>query len=377
MASRLTVGELFRHGKEQFLSRYGELTPGYQKRALAAISLCQTPALGSTMKECSECRHRELHYGSCYQRGCPTCEGSKDAQWMKERVTDLLPVPYFHVVFTVPHILNDLFLGNQKVCFSLFFDAVRDTLMTVGKNQFNAEVGFFAVMHTWGQLLNFHPHIHCVVPGGGLSFDRTQWVPASKKQRYFASHKVLALVFRGILIKKLKRASAKGTLLYNGDLEQLLTESVKRKWVAHCKPPFDGPIRVIQYLARYVRKVAISNSRLLSFDGDAVAFSWKDYANGSAAKATRLPLVEFIRRFLSHIPVPRFVRIRHYGFLSNTRRRKTIPYIRELIGDLLPEAAALTNLRDSFCSGRCPVCGVGVLVPVSPICSAVVGCDSS
>jgi hypothetical protein len=295
---------------------------------------------------------------------------------MKERVEDLLPVHYFHVVFTVPHILNELFLHNQKVCFSLFFDAVKETLSTVGKRRFNAEIGFFAVMHTWGQLLTFHPHIHCCVPGGGLSFDRQTWIPSSKKQRFFASHKVLALVFRGILIKKLKGAFAKGDIHYEGDLESLLTQSVSRKWVVHCKPPFDGPLRVIQYLARYTRKVALSNSRLISFENNTVTFSWKDYSSNSESKVAKLSSMEFIRRFLSHIPTPRFVRIRHFGFLSNRRRKASVALIRNLIGELLPEASALT-FEDSFMPGRCPVCSTGVLLPVTSFLKKPLTCNSS
>ena len=372
---RLTVGEVFRSGQKEYLSRYRSTTPAYQQRALAAISLCQTPLLGATLTECSQCQHRELHYQSCYHRGCPTCEGSKDALWMKARVDELLPVHYFHVVFTVPHLLNEFFLKNQKVYFSRFFDAVKETLMTIGKNHLNAEIGFFAVLHTWGQKLNFHPHIHCVVPGGGLSFDRTRWVSSSKKKHYFASHKVLALVFQGILIKKIKRAQAKEKLVSH-DLEKLLTDSVQKKWVVHCKPPFDSALRVIQYLSRYTRKVAISNSQLISLKNNSVSFSWKDYKNDAQSKVTILDSVEFIRRFLTHIPLPRFIRIRHFGFLSNAKRKTAIPLISELIGELLPDAKAL-QFEDSFQPGRCPVCKVGFMTIISPLKKVPTLCNSS
>lgn len=285
---------------------------------------------------------------------------------MQQRLKDLLPVHYFHIVFTVPHILNELFLNNQKVGYGLFFDAVRDTLVTVGKNRFQAEVGFFAVMHTWGQKLNFHPHIHCVVPGGALIKDT--WIHSSKKQRYFASHKVLALVFRGILLKKLKRAYAKKKLKYDGDLNLLLDSSVTRKWVVHCKPPFDGPVRVIQYLARYTRKVALSNSRLLEFKNDKVSFSWNDYSHNGTPKIASLPKLEFVRRFLSHIPLPRFIRIRHYGFLSNCKRQKAVELIRELIAEPLPDPVQLSTLKDSFRPGICKVCKLGkmLIIAVEP-----------
>lgn len=369
MTSQLTVGDIFRTGRGGFLSQYGSVTPAYQKRALSSIALCQTAALGGNVVECPHCGHREIHYRSCYQRGCPTCEGLKDATWMKERVKDLLPVQYFHVVFTIPHILNELFLHNQRLCFSLFFDAVKETLMTVGRNRFHGEIGFFAIMHTWGQQLSFHPHIHCVVPGGALTKEN-QWIPSSKKQPYFASHKVLSLVFRGILIKKLKRVHLK----FTGDLEQLCTESVKKKWVVHCKPPFSGPIRVIQYLARYTRKVAISNSRLIELNNGQVSFTWKDYANGSESKVMQLKTTEFIRRFLSHIPLPRFVRIRHFGFLSNKKRNVSIPLIRELIGEVLPDGATAINTV-SF--GKCPLCRVGFFVVVSEVLKQAIQWNSS
>jgi hypothetical protein len=287
---------------------------------------------------------------------------------MLARESELLPTHYFHLVFTVPHVLNELFLHNQRVCFAIFFKAVAKTLGTVMKERLKAQIGYFAIMHTWGQKLDFHPHIHCVVPGGGIREDGS-WVTTSKKRRYFAPSKVLAVVFRGILIKALKRAYKDGKLTFNGNLETLLTQSVRTPWVVHAKPPFGSALQVLKYLSRYTRKVAISNSRLVSIDNGRVTFSFKDYAQQSKKKLCCLQAAEFIRRFLLHIPPPAFVRIRHYGFLAGKNRKQGIDKIKEVISGLIPilskESRQLTTT--GFCPGLCPLCNAKALVLVEMI----------
>jgi hypothetical protein len=281
MAARLTVAEIFRaHGKE-FLKERGTRLPDYQKSALWSLARCRTAAMGGHVLECGACGHVEHRYNSCRRRGCPQCEGAKEARWLLERESELLPVHYFHAVFTVPHALNELFLQNQRLCCAVLFQAAAKTLSKVGRNRLDAQLGFFSILHTWGQTLDLHPHLHCVVPGGGLSRDGARWIPTSKRRRYLAPVRVLAEVFRGILLKHLRRLYRQGKLTYAGDFEKLVTTAAGRRWVVHAQPPFGSALHVLKYLSRYTRKVAISNSRLVALDGNMVSFSFKDYADGS------------------------------------------------------------------------------------------------
>lgn len=210
-SARLTVAEIFRRHRGEFSHLYDTRLPSHQKRALWSIAHCQTEVMGGTVRECQGCGHRVYCYNSCRTRGCPQCEGSKEARWLLARADELLPTHYFHVVFTVPHVFNELILHNQRECFSTLFEAVSKTLQTVGENRLQAKLGFFSVLHTWGQSLDFHPHIHCVVPGGGLSLDGKSWTPTSKKRRYFAPTKVLAEVSRGVFLKMLRRRFYSGS----------------------------------------------------------------------------------------------------------------------------------------------------------------------
>ena len=358
MSQRLTLAEIFRAKRSEFLQEFGAKISAYQKRALWLLANCQTAALGGRFVECDECGHREYRFNSCRHRGCPQCEGAKEAKWLLAREGELLPTHYFHLVFTISHILNELMLHNQRVCYAAFFQSVAKTLMTIGKSRLKAQLGFFSILHTWGQQLDLHPHLHCVVPGGGLALDGTGWIPTSKKRRYFAPTKVLAEVFRGIFIKALKRLYQQGKLTYDGDFEALLNLAVKRRWVVHAQPPFDSALCVLKYLARYTRKVALSNSRLVEFENGKVTFSFKDYADGSQSKLCQMRANEFIRRFLMHIPPPGFVRIRYYGFMAGPKRKARMEQIKELILGLLPEIIVQQpETDDSFNPGCCPKCG--------------------
>lgn len=368
MSAALTVADVFRAHSDDFLKAYGTRIPGYQKKALFALMRCRTPSLGGHLYVCPVCGYKEQRYNSCRVRGCPQCEGSKEAAWLLEREAELLPTHYFHVVFTLPHILNTLILGNQHKCLGLFFSAVAKTLMTVAQNRLGGRLGFFSVLHTWGQKLDFHPHLHCVVPGGVVLPDGA-WLPTSKRRRYFLPHKVLADVFQGIFIEKLRRAFQARSLTYQGDFEALLTQAACARWVVHAQPPFGSALSVLKYLSRYTRKVALANSRLISLVAATVTFSWKDYADGSQRKLCRMSAVEFIRRFLMHIPQPGFVRIRHYGFMAGKGRAVRLATLRETILGLLPPVV-LPKTDRSFKPGICPGCGMALLVAVLELASS-------
>ncbi len=330
MSARLTVAEIFWKFGQQFIEKYPKL-PSYIRFALWSLARCQTPLLGGSVAQCNYCGKKEFVYNSCRHRACPQCEGAKSAIWMAERVKDLLPVHYFHLVFTLPHTLNEVIFNNQEACYNLLFAAVKKTLLTIGKNNLKAKLGFFAILHTWGQKLSFHPHCHCVVPGGGISLDGKSWVHSSKSKRYLISEKILSAVFQGIFIKGLRKLHKQKKISIDGDFERLIVEALAKKWVVYCKPPFSGPVEVIKYLARYTRKVAISNPRLVSLENNTVSFTFNDYADCCKEKTARLSALEFIRRFLLHIPLPKFIRIRHFGFLGSCNKKKNLELCRKLL----------------------------------------------
>ena len=359
---RLTVAEIVRAHLEDFLRECTTRLPQYIVFALWCIQRCRTAALGGRRYHCGYCGAESTLWHSCRHRACPQCENSASAKWMAARAEDLLPVHYFHVVFTLPHVFNELLLKNKELCLELFFAAVRKTLLTVGRNNLKAKVGFFCILHTWGQKLDLHPHIHCVVPGGGMLLDGSGWKHSSKKQRYFVSSKVLGLVFRGIFIRALKKAQRQGKLSYAGDFEALLSEACWKNWQVYCKEPFSGPRQVLKYLSRYVRKIAISDSRLISLEDGSVTFSITDYAQDSQKKSIRMRAVEFIRRFALHIPPPRFVRIRHCGFLANSVRKKNLELCRSFLGVANQAVPYAKEYAQANAVGLCPECKVGRLI---------------
>ena len=305
-----------RHGH-----RLGDLIPEEQ-RILRAIASCRTAALGGHVEQCDHCHHQRIAYNSCRNRHCPRCQGSACAKWMADRAKELLPVEYFHVVFTLPDTFNSLALSNKRVIYNLLFDAVAPTLLQVAANpkHLGAKIGFLAILHTWGQNLSLHPHLHCVIPGGGLSADG-RWVACRKG--FFLPVRILSRVFRGKFIDRLKQAWIAGELRSvesNGDFARLIDASVKHDWVVYAKPPFGGPEQVLKYLARYTHRIAIANRRLISMDDTNVTFHWKDYAHHNRPHTMTLDGAEFLRRFLMHA-VPRgFMRIRHFGLLANRVR---------------------------------------------------------
>jgi hypothetical protein len=341
-----------RHGH-----RLGGLS-GEHQRILRAIVSCRTAALGGHVQTCDHCRHQRIAYNSCRNRHCPRCQGSACARWMADRAEELLPVEYFHVVFTLPDTFNALALANKRVVYGVLFEAVAQTLLEVAANprHVGARIGFLAILHTWGQNLSLHPHVHCVVPGGGLSPDG-KWVAC--RSGFFLPVRVLSRVFRGKFIDLLKRARAAGKLIADQDnhaFDRLLDASVKNDWVVYAKPPFGGPAQVLKYLARYTHRIAISNRRLVSVDEQSVTFSYKDYAHGNRPRTLTLDGAEFLRRFLLHA-VPRgFMRIRHFGLLANPVRTKNLATLRRLLPTPAPTIAPLAE------PACCPVCERGRLI---------------
>jgi hypothetical protein len=349
-------------------------------RVARAIMQCRTAALGGH-KRSFTCGHAEISYNSCRNRHCPKCQGLTQAKWLEDRQRDLLPVPYFHVVFTIPRQLHAFFRVDPKTAYRLLFTAVADTLKAVGLQHrgLGAEIGCIAVLHTWTQQLGFHPHIHCVVPGGGFNAARDRWIPV-RKASYLAPEKKLKKVFRGKLLSSIERSLKQGELWWPPGARDnpfgLLRRAALPDWVVYAKAPFAGPKQVLAYLSRYTHRVAISNYRLVELSEGRVTFRYKDRQNGDAQRLMTLPADEFIRRFMLHRLPKGFVRIRHYGFLANGCKRDRIALARKLLGvtEPTPELAEPDvsweeRLRQA--TGvevrRCSRCGEGRLFAVDRI----------
>ena len=370
---RLEVADVIREYGEEFLKQWGHTLSPQQRKALHDIGVCRTAALGGHVEECDECAHRLIVYNSCRNRHCPRCQSAAREQWLAERAKELLPVPYCHVVFTIPHPLAPVALQNQRVCYGLLFRAVSETLQEIAAEfpRFRAKLGFLAVLHTWSQQLVHHPHVHCVVPAGGLSSDGSRWVACHPK--FFLPVNVLSCRFRKKLLALLRQAFADGKLEFFGQLADLaeparfdawIEKLRKTKWVVYAKPPFGGPEAVLKYLARYTHRVAISSSRLVSMENGRVTFRWRDSRHGNRTKSMTLDAVEFIRRFLLHILPSKFVKIRHFGFLANRNRASALALCRERLNASSPAhdpIAILSREQQSAVERRCPVCQVGVL----------------
>jgi len=342
---------------------------------MGAIEACRTAALGGHVWRCSTCGHKEIAYSSCRNRHCPTCQGSAARVWLEARQADLLPVEYFHVVFTVPPAIAAIAYQNKEVVYGILFEAAAETLKTIAGDpkHLGAEIGFTAVLHTWGQTLTHHPHVHCIVPGGGLSPDGTSWIGC--RPGYFLPERVLSSLFRRLLLEKLRAAYEDKHFSFFSNLAPLEEKSAflaylaplwRLDWVVDSKRPFAGPEQVLRYLSRYTHRIAISDHRLVEVTDDHVTFSWKDYRDGSRIKHMTLASTEFIRRFLLHVLPDGFRRIRHYGFLANGNRQAQLARIRELLPDapqehVGPAAQETTTVtiepdNDEW-QPNCPACG--------------------
>ena len=368
---KLELAHIFRSLDASFLNSL----PAAQRRVVEDITACRTAALGGHLKQCDQCGYCEIAYNSCRNRHCPKCQAAARAEWMQARADELLPVEYFHVVFTLPEHLSLLALQNKRVIYDLLFRATSETLLEIAADpkRLGAGIGFFCLLHTWGQTLRHHPHLHCVVPGGGLSADHTQWIACRKG--FFLPVKVLSRLFRGKFIAYLSKARQDNQLTYAGQLSRLaevdefnswLRELWQVEWVVYAKRPFGGPPQVLKYLARYTHRVAISNGRLLELNDGRVTFSYKDYAASSEIKTMTLETREFARRFLLHVLPRGFVRVRYYGFLANCCRTEKLALCRRLLSEEKPEPASGSavpqdDLQHDSAIVRtiCPHCGNG------------------
>jgi hypothetical protein len=335
------VAEVVRRYGPEFIRSQGASLSPQQYRVLNALTACRTAALGGHMDECDRCGYRQISYNSCRNRHCPKCQATAAARWLDRRRAELLPVPYFHVVFTLPASLAPLALQNKRIIYGLLFRAASRTLLTVARDprHLGARIGVLAILHTWGQNLRHHPHLHCVVPGGGLSPDGSRWV--SGRPDFFLPVRVLSRVFRGKFLALLRIAFRNGTLRFHGRLQSLAAPSLfdkflqpcyDQEWVVYAKTPFGGPEQVLKYLARYTHRVAISNRRLVSIQNGRITFRWKDYGGGGQRRRMTLPATEFLRRFLLHVLPSGFVRIRHYGIFANRDRTERLRKCQELLG---------------------------------------------
>ena len=363
----LEVADLIRTAGATFIERNRQWISWKHVKVLLAIARCRTALLGGHLDECTRCGHRAtISYNSCRNRHCPKCQTAARERWIAARQRELLPTRYVHVVFTLPHRLAPLALQNKKVLYDLLFRASAETLLEVARDprHLGAEIGFFTVLHTWSQKLRLHPHVHCVIPAGGLSLAHTHWVKS--RHRFFLTIKVLRRVFRGKFVAALRQAFREGQLVFHGDLTLLAQPKIfaawlrplfRKDWVVYSKPPFGGPEHVLQYLGRYTHRVAISNHRLVSFIEEQVTFRWRDSAHNNEQKLLTLSLDEFLRRFLLHLLPEGFMRIRNFGFLANRRRATTLPLCFQLLGSAPQTEQGASSAKEATPLWLCPKCG--------------------
>ena len=389
---KLEVGDVFRRYSEAYREQHSAALSAAQRRVMSAIELCRTAALGSHLEKCDQCQHERICYDSCRNRHCPKCQSLARAQWIEDRQQELLDTEYFHVVFTLPEEIASIAYQNKDVMYGILFRAASETLRTIAADpkHLGAEIGFFAVLHTWGQNLLFHPHLHCVVSGGGLAPDGDRWI--SCHPGFFLPVRVLSRLFRRLFLECLEKVFDDGQLRFFSSIRQLqdrlaflryLAPLRKAEWVVYAKPPFAGPQQVLDYVGRYTHRVAISNNRLLDIEDGQVRFRYKDYRHENQKKIMTVSADEFIRRFLLHVLPDGFQRIRYYGFLGNRYRKQKLARCRQMLGmnsaeESTQPSKSQKDYRDRYqeltgVSLRlCPVCHRGRMVrvelfaPVSP-----------
>jgi hypothetical protein len=371
-----TLGQVLRQAIVARSSGTLNLSP-HQWKTVRALAACRTGALGGQLFRCTTCEREHFVAHSCRNRHCPQCQGALAAEWLTQQEAALLPVSYFHLVFTLPHVLNGLIRQNRCVLFKLLFDAASSTLLEFGEGELHAQIGITAVLHTWSQTLLDHYHLHCIVTGGGVALDGTKWV--SSQTHYLFPVKAMSRMFRGKFLDGLARRFAAGELKFHGQLiplaqpaffSALTRQAASTPWVVYAKRPFAGPKDVLAYLSRYTHRVAISNRRLISADAQSVSFDYKDYAQGAEHKIMKLDSVEFVRRFCLHILPERFVKIRHYGLLGNRQREKRLEQVRQLLGasvPAVPDDAPTVKEIDAQRPLACPFCQKTTLVLLGQI----------
>ena len=376
MRPTLEVADIFRdHGAAWRKANAGHVSLG-QLKVMSAIETCRTAALGGHVARCENCSHTIIAYNSCRNRHCPKCQGAAAREWLAEREAELLPVPYYHVVFTLPAQIADIAYQNKAVIYDLLFKASSQTMLTIAADpkRLGARIGVLSVLHTWGSALTHHPHVHMIVPGGGISRDGSKWVAC--RPRFLFPFEVLSQLFRRLFLEKLVAAHRTGELQFFGNHAPLTDRQAfaaflaplhNSKWVVYCKDPFGGPKQVLRYLARYTHRVAISNRRLVAYDDKGVTFKWKDYRAEGHERYKLMPLTnhEFIRRFLIHVLPGGFHRIRHYGLFANGSRADNIARARELLAVPTPKtdrAAASNASEPSALAHPCPCCGGRMII---------------
>jgi hypothetical protein len=394
MRPMLEVADIFRRHGEAFRHRHGAHLGRVERRVMAAIEACRTSALGGHVEQCGDCGLVRCAYNSCRDRHCPKCQGLARAEWLEARQAELLPVPYFHVVFTLPVLAAEIAFQNKRVVYAILFRAAAEAMRDVAADprHLGAEIGAIAVLHTWGQTLHHHPHLHCIVPAGGLSPNGTRWVAC--RPGFFLPVRMLSRRFRDLFVARLRAAYAAGELRFFGKLAQPVAFAGRLaalrgvEWVVYAKPPFAAPAQVLAYLGRYTHRVALANSRLIRLTDDVVEFTWKDYRHHGKTKVMTLAADEFIRRFLQHAVPDRFHRIRHIGFLANAHRTEKLALCRRLLAAPPPELQPMSkNYRDrtlqltGHALDVCPDCG-GTMqdrgqLPRRPPPRAPFWCDSS
>jgi len=362
------VADILRAQGDRFLDRYQRSLDFQQLKAFRAIQRCRTAALGGHIDACPQCGHQAISYNSCRNRHCPKCQAQAREHWLAARERELLATSYFHVVFTVPHELNVLALDNPRMFYDLLFTASAQTLLKVARDpkHLGAEIGVISILHTWGQNLLLHPHIHCAIPAGGLSPDHSRWI--RPRYPFLLPVKVLSRVFRGKFLAGLKRLHRRKQLRCAGpaaawanpkQFRRFLRQLHRQDWVVYAKPAFGGPKKVLRYLGRYTHRIAISNHRLVAFDGERVTFRWKDYARGGQQRTMTLSGTEFLRRFFLHVLPKGFVRIRYLGFLANRFRAHCLSFCQQLLASDHPTLSASS---ESATTWHCPNCGAAMIV---------------
>jgi hypothetical protein len=376
MSAALEVADVFRRHGEAYRRTHDGHLGRVERRVMSAIELCRTASLGGHVEACDDCGLIRCAYNSCRNRHCPKCQGAAREAWLAARQAELLPTPYFHVVFTLPAPVAEIAFQNKAVVYAILFRTAAETLRTIAADpkHLGAEIGLIAVLHTWGQTLHHHPHVHCLVPGGGPSPDGARWVGC--RPGFFLPVRVLSRLFRRLFLDELAAAFQAGSLSFVGDLASLaepaafarrLREQKRKEWVVYAKPPFGGPAQVLAYLGRYTHRVAIANSRLVNMSDDDITFRWKDYRNHDKSKLMTLSADEFIRRFLLHTLPDGFHRIRHYGFLANGRRSAKLVLCRTLLQAEPPPATPSADPDQGPPHlDRCRDCG-GIMVTISVV----------
>ena len=368
------IADIFQQGIDQYRKQFGPL-PLYQEKAVHDIMACKTPQLGGRRYKCDTCGHETIHYHSCRNRHCPQCQAYHNVQWVNCRKSELLPVPYFHVVFTLPQQLNAFAIRNRTVFYHLLLRAVKETLLELAQDpkRLGASIGIITLLHTWGQNLMEHPHVHCIVPGGGMNEKNGKWKAC--KNSFLFPIPVMQKLYKGKVMAYFSRAVKNGDIAMHGNLQKFLEpQNYKRlvdllytkKWVVYVKTPFASPEVVIKYLGQYTRRIAISNKRIIRINNNRVTFSYKDYADEGKSKVMTVSIIEFIRRFLLHILPKGFVRIRYYGFLANKNRKNKLKTILNYFKKRLPEKGACSVIQIfkellGIDVSKCPECKKGVM----------------